>query len=559
MDDNKDIQGGIYIPPKNKMSGLVQIISTGDSVITASIVVHQIDEIDSIIHVYSDEVVIDITYPPLFGNQRKARLFVPYRDEIQASLFITPYNRMSGLVEVVPPPKIERTYTAIKDTFVRSEVPLLNYGELLSAVVGKSDDLSETYHSYIGFDVSDLPENASIEEAKIRIYKNRNTKSNMQIGVYEPANDWTEYGITWASQPPIRNIVSINTVGTDVGYVELDVLSAVRSWYDGESTNNGFLLRTINEQVNDYVQFSTRETITQSPELIVTYRDKTIYSFGRSDIPSNIFVYAVDQSEITASITIKEYESSEDFPAYMKIYNPDMMESRLIINRPFIESNVIIRREEYSDLVSSLFIKQKDLTLLDGRIVVNAPYRQGYIYVPYRDEIPAHLTIKRFGYSVLESGITVSREFIRGYIFVKQVDHSEIAGSFILKKPEEELLESRVTVSKKFIHAHIKVVLSSYLNASMVVRKPEREDFPSSIIVPYRSNIPASIEVVGASMIEGSVRVLSGYLRSRLVIPEYDQDDKLARMRVRVIWADDLQSKIIVGGDNVAGGYVIII
>ncbi|WP_062408631.1 DNRLRE domain-containing protein [Paenibacillus naphthalenovorans] len=595
-DDFIDISGRIIIPPHNKMTGKLNIIAVGKEDIVSSITVTRYNEIPSLIYVYSDYVVERIAYPPRLGNQRRANLRILNRSNILGNIKINPKNKMTGRTEIVQPPKTIAQLYPVKDAFVREGVKTLNYGIEQTMLVGYNRNLNERYRSFLEFDLSQLPENITIEKAELKVFNLNKESVNHQVGLFSAASTWTEQGVTWNSQPAIQNILDSKNINETEGYISFEVTNKVSNWCDGTEVNYGFILKSLNESIQQYGQFYTRESQINKPILEITYREKIIYSAGRTEIDGNIFVKSIGQKDLSSSIRIQEYDQKATLRSSIHIYNPDYMESSILVNRPKIEANIQVRRSDESDLLSNLIVRQKwldqrDASILvnapsrvghinipyrsdlpsdlnvrqkksdyrDASILVNAPYRVGHINIPYRISLPSSVTVRALGCEKFPAKISIIRKEILGNLTVKRRDFSEINGSIAVKRSDFDEIDSSISVIRKEIPSSIMVVLSDYLPGSITVQQTDESTIPSYITIPYRKDLHGSINVVGASMISGNIFVISGFLRASISIPEYASYDILGQMKVRAKWISEIPSSLTVGGDNIPGGFVFII
>jgi|GEM_PF-3719394 len=591
-----EITGNIIIPPKNRMTGKVNIIAIGSEDLTSNIIINNHSNLQSRISVYSDEVIEDITYPPRFGNQRRAHLTIPYRSNLISNIFITPINRMAGIVDIIPPPRKTLELEPIKDAFIRSQAVTFNYGSEQSMVVGYSQEFDEVCRSLIGFDISDLPDDIVIEKAELKLYNSIKKPLVHQVGIFELESNWEELGVTWQNQPQFGSLIDLRDIGTKEEYVTFDVTESITRWYNGLAPNNGFIIKAINENAKQYEQFPTRENRFNKPILQITYYDKTIYSFGRSDIPSSVFIYSVGHKEIVGSLSIREFEQSSNIPARIHIYNPDYMESSLVVSRPDIISKIIIRQSETYDLISNLIVRRKDGNNVDSNILINAPDRIGKLYVLHRNDLNSQITIKVFGENTINSKISVNRNKVTSNLIVRRNESNDIQGKIHIKANGENKLNSgiiinardrigklyvlhrkdivgnifvigneykqinsNISITRKNLICNLKIVVHSQLQGSLTVKRSDDNIIESNISIPHRKDITGWINVVGASMIPANLFVLSGYLKANIKIPSYETYDKLGKMTVRVTWANEIPCSIFVGGDNIEGGYVLII
>lgn len=552
-----DVKGRITILPQNRMSGKVNVLAVGKYDISSSIIIKKPIDIHSSIKIYSDNIIIDPKYPPTFGNQKKGSIFIPYRNEIRSSVKINAKNRMSGVVDITPPPKKTLKFYPVQDAFVREGIPTLNYGTEQSMAVGHHSILNESYRSLIQFDISSLPKDIIIDKALVNLSSSESRKTSQQLGMFSLQSEWTELGVTWNNQPAISNLLDIQNIKD--GKITFDITSETKNWYDGSIKNYGLEIKAINETVPEHVQFNTRESSADKPYLEITYRDKTIYSSGRSDIPSKMFIYSVGNKDVRSTLNIRGFDTNAALPAKIRIYNPDYMESKIVISKPDLVSRINVRQSASKDVVGQITISQKALSKLDAKITISAPDRVGRIIIPYRNQINAGIVIRGYEKSELPSKISISRHTVFGSIRLRQKGSKDVTASMRINKGETRDLISLLKISKPEIMGNIQVVQSSYLPCSITIRRNEESKIPSNIVIPHRKDLLSSIEIVGASMIPSSIFINSKNMRASIRIPTYITNDTRGKMTVRVKWISDVRSTINIGGDNVLGGYVYIL
>ncbi|TVX97978.1 DNRLRE domain-containing protein [Cohnella terricola] len=562
MNEFIDVSGHIIIRPSNRMSGKLNVLASGKSSVPSLIQVRAPSNIAAKMSVYSDQIIEDIAFPPKFGNQRKARMYILNRSDLNASLSVKPKNRMAGRVEIIDPPKLTLEIPIIKDAFTRSSIPTLNYGSEQSMVVGRHVVNNEIYRSFVQFDVTQLPKNIIIEEAYIRLFNSIKRTSDIQLGVYTLDSPWDEDGITWVNQPAINNLVSISDVGSALEYTKLDITNQLKMWYPkGNSNNYGFMIKALNENGSQYVQFSTRESPIHQPYIEITYRQDVIYSFGRVDLPSSIMVLATGKSDIAGSLTIREFDRNGDLPSRVHILNPDMIESNVSVNRPDLIANLTVVQNQDSEIAGAITIRVKGGYLpqdnLLSRIIVNAPDRPSKVWIKNRSEIHSsvRVTVRMNGRNDLLSNIKITRDELSGRLSVRRGVFGDIPSN--LKTIIHSNIPSNLQVSRKDVAGSIEVKYFNDLPANLTVRI--HEDIAGNLLVLHRDDLPSSVHVIYANTLPGSLVVISGFLQANIKIPAYATQDKAARVTVRAKMVSDLFSSLIVGGDNIPGGYVYIL
>jgi TGF-beta propeptide. len=579
LNEVSNLEGHIIIPAKNKMAGRVKVIGVGKSEIISSLMVTKYDDLTSKITIYSDYVVIKPGYPPVLGNQRRARLFIPYRSDVVSRISITPQNRMSGLIEIIEPPIYTIELSSVKDAFVRSGIPTLNYGTEQLMVVGYRKDLGEKFRSFIQFDANVIPVNASIKSAKLKLYNTSINTNEHQIGVYTAAAPWDETGITWVNQPAIKDIVAVQNI-KETGYTEIDVTEKVIEWYEGREANYGFIIKAMSESYAQSESFLTRESSINKPIIEVKYTLNVIYSFGRSELPSTMFVYAVGQSSIQGRLNIREYGSERDLPARIHIHNFNYwLEANIIVSRRDVVSNIIVRQSEDGDLSSSLTIKQKGGALphevVNGKMVVSRYFVNSNLIVKKSDksEIPSSIDIKariadynqiqaslfvlkyQYDQSDLPTNIIINKRNLVSNLVVKRADSKNLSSN--LKLRIHNNFPSSIIVNKNILVGNLKINNYSQINGSILVK--QKDELSGQIMIPLRDDIRGSMNVIYASHLPSSITIMSGYLRANIIIPAYGESVILGKTTVRVRGISEIYSTLFVGGDNIPGGYVYIL
>jgi hypothetical protein len=89
--------------------------------------------------------------------------------------------------------------------------------------------------------IPDLPEGAQVAEAKIELYCLDSWGQVQGQLAFAPITDsWTPDTVTWNTRPGIDSSREITTEWPNVGqFLQLDITSLVRLWYEGTLPNNG--------------------------------------------------------------------------------------------------------------------------------------------------------------------------------------------------------------------------------------------------------------------------------------------------------------------------------
>ncbi|REK76294.1 DNRLRE domain-containing protein [Paenibacillus paeoniae] len=561
MNEFTNVVGKIFIAPRNKMNGLVSVIGSQKDNLTSKIHVTQHQSILSRINVYTDEVVIQPSYPPTISNQRKGYLRVPNRQNLISNIKILPRNKMTALVEIIVPPTYTLELHSIKDSFIRSQIPTLNYGNAESMLVGNRNNDNEAYRSLVEFDDSQIPKNAKIVSAKLKLYNTQINTGTHQVGVYTFSSEWLEDGVTWVNQPAIKDLISITSLG-ETGFSDIDVTEAVVNWYSGLEKNNGLILKAMNETYSQREQFSTRESQFNKPILEVSYKLDVVYSSGRSNLNSNIFIHAVDSNQLKGSLNIREYDTSRELNSTLRVTNFNyMLESNISINKPSLSSYLTVKRKDEHNITSTIQVRVKGGYLpqdnLRSNINVSIKNRVGHIKVPSRSNVASKLNVRVYqnDRNNIVSNLVVTKDRVHGTIIIRRTGKDKLFGNIKTRIHKDQY--GKLLISRKSVLSHIRVTDYDQITGHLTVNQVE--EIKSIITIPTRKSLPSKINIIHSSHVPSSIFVLSGFLRSNIKIPDYGEYVVKSRITVRVRSISEIRSNINIVGDNIHGGFVYIL
>jgi hypothetical protein len=135
------------------------------------------------------------------------------------------------------------------------------------------------------FDLSTLPENAVIYNAKLTLFSNHtplngqnnlaNVGTDNALYIQRVTTEWTPTSVNWTSQPSATTDDQVLIPHTDLGFLDLvdvDVTKLV-TVMRAENSNNGFLLRLKNESAYNFRVFcsSKYSDQTKHPKLELSY------------------------------------------------------------------------------------------------------------------------------------------------------------------------------------------------------------------------------------------------------------------------------------------------
>jgi trimeric autotransporter adhesin len=154
------------------------------------------------------------------------------------------------------------------DTFTLNTTPKTNYGQspLLAVTSGAS--------TFIQFNLSELPPNATVSKATLRLYVDAVTGAGT-FDVYEVNTPWTEGGLNFTNAPAPglsatgSKPVSISSASGNQ-FVLVDITTLVQDWVNGTVANNGIALKLTSSTGG--VSFDSKESplTSHEPELEIT-------------------------------------------------------------------------------------------------------------------------------------------------------------------------------------------------------------------------------------------------------------------------------------------------
>lgn len=450
-----------------------------------------------------------VAVAPVYVEHLPSDIQVKWTSDLASHIAVPVYGRMRGTFSVMPPPIVEVNLTPVKDAFVRSNVPRLNYGEEQEIIVGRMMD-GEDFNALLQFDIATIPAGQRLKSAKLQLYAEQTSMAGTPIGLYEVETDWAEVGVTWASMPAYG--VKFAELGVDKAkaYVEVDVLVMVQGWYSGAAVNNGILLKAEQQTSDVYARFGTRERSAGfRPKLIVQYDDPKVASAGYSDLMGAMVSRQNKSRDIRTSITIKSTWDKKDLQGNLRVLNPMMLESFLTVRRENMHSYMTIKRKD-------------------------------------EHRLPSDITVRSRREDVLASAISVSRDFMGGGLTIRRNGDYILTSSITIRRSEVSDVHSDIGVSRLNCVGTIIIVSSSVIPSNITVVGEERSDMPSTIIARQTDSkdVTGMIDVWAGSLLESSITIKSGYIASSLIVPFKGDRDLRTSIRVNERFAGDLTSML---------------
>ncbi|RNB52693.1 DNRLRE domain-containing protein [Brevibacillus gelatini] len=406
-----------------------------------------------------------------------------------SSITINPKNKMTGMFNVQEPPLEKYYLSPVKDSTIRESIPTLNYGTDAQMLVGADEFNGEIFRSLIQFDFSSIPSDKILKKAILRLYSIP-FPNDIDIAIFNILNDWQEKDVTWANQPPEGEKLTVKSIPSSQNdFVEIDLLTIAKGWYEGTIPNYGVLLGADDETKRALIPFGTRES-SFPPELELGF-EMPVFNEGISNLYSSITVEALKEDSLLSSINV------------ISKYREEVLHSLLRIEKKSDENQLLasmdVRVKKPDDLRSSLQINK-----INGQ-----------------DSIIGSVTVPESSY--LKSSININ----------KIEDSSSLLGQLVVK--HEANLRSQIQIDK----------ISSESNLLMALSVKGHNDLSSSITIPNRNDLRGRIRVEYVNELPSSIFVKYGNdLLSQMHVIGREQNDLKSQITVRVKLASDLHASI---------------
>jgi hypothetical protein len=159
------------------------------------------------------------------------------------------------------------------DTFISQEAGHNSNYKKDFLLAGNS---SQTYRTYLLFDLSRLPLHINIITAKLCLQVFRNEfRSGSTIEVLQILSNWQEKRLSWDAQPiydhtPTDSLILANPC---TGTITFDMTALMQKWHQGIEANLGILLKALNENKNNllWMKSSRFENSRDWPSISLEY------------------------------------------------------------------------------------------------------------------------------------------------------------------------------------------------------------------------------------------------------------------------------------------------
>lgn len=517
--------------PSNTMEGVFVLYASDESSIDSQITIVRLEDKD---------ISCTISVKVSRDNDISSKLSIMYRGNedivsnlevvgssyLQSHLEVRPHNRMFGLFELLEPPRVRALIPPIEDVVTRSREDLMtiNYGDMKRMMVGTDHITSEYFESFIRFDeiMNIMPDLLILEKANLRLYYSGDFTIGTNIELHLPNTRWLEYGVTHANKPQsVEFITDVYTVNEKEKYIEFDIKDVVLRWKDLDIYNYGLIIKSSD---NHTTSFYTRES-EKPPVLNVKYITNTVYSIGKSEIDSTMFIWGIGNSDLISTLEVHSDWDSKPLLSTLYVHRPEVpleyeIELIIAVNVPNLTSKIIVAKSWRDEIVSSLSVREKSENIppFKAYISVTKPDLNSIITIDPNISLESTLKVRKTidnGIdNQLTSTISVNRPEISGYLLIK--DKSYLDSVLIVKQNKEEPLFSFISVNRPEV------------NGIILIRAIDENDLESIIEVPYYEYLESTLAVT-KNFINGFLNISKVWgdheIESRIEVPHYEHVD----------------------------------
>ncbi len=192
-----------------------------------------------------------------------------------------------------------------RDANLRQTSPDTNYGDvtLMTPDLVQQDPDNNKFGQVMGvvaWDINSIPSNAIVQTVEVTL--NLVNVSSGTYNLFEAKVPWTEGGVNWntfsapsAVGTDVLGTITPGVFGDNVITLNSTGITLVQNWINGNSLNNGFIIRDSN--TNDGIFINTSEAASGQPKIKVTYlvpnEEDEVDSDGMPTGDPNVFMTIV--------------------------------------------------------------------------------------------------------------------------------------------------------------------------------------------------------------------------------------------------------------------------
>ncbi|KOS61404.1 DNRLRE domain-containing protein [Lysinibacillus agricola] len=528
------------VKPNNRFKAKYKLYAIGNEDVLTEITVKQFKNSDVVTEITprafgisEKETYINIVYR---GNSDIVTEIQPYiHNFIEVEIEIPPHNRMSAIYDIQQPPIVTDIFNPTQDAFTREklEYQSINYGDYQSMIVGRSED--DIWRSFVQFDLKFTHSSYILTDAKLRLHYDGVISKDVVLEILNADREWSEYSITNLNRPtPIKLISNQFTINEDLKFIEFNVFDIVKDWVSLKQANNGFIIRTSVETSNNSVTFKTRES-SLPPELIVDYYDSRIFSTGRSDVITELFVYKNGESDKLTEITVGSTYESSDREATIYVHRKEFpldedIVVEITVTKEFIPVELTVAIPDKSDIPTTIDVRLQDK---DDKVIAEITVS--------KPDVLTEISCMRKDHSEFISTISISKPDINVEITVPIKDSSDIYVEIEANDVHSNEILTELIVSRESVYTEItpRVKSDSSLYAEITVSKP---DTLAEIYVTYSSDILVEIEANIKSDIPIEICVSKQNIETEIEVRAHDGSQ--TNSEIFVVFTDDILVEI---------------
>ncbi|MFF2017210.1 DNRLRE domain-containing protein [Paenibacillus sp. NPDC058177] len=475
---------------------------------------------------------------------------------------VTPTNKMTGVVDIVQPVREHSTLEAIKDAYIREDVPTLNYGEETTFAVGNYK--GKVLRSLIGFDLFKLKDSYLVDYVELRMFYGKPVTKKLKL--FAVNGEWSETGVTWGNKPlqgvEISDTFTIND--TD-GYISFNVKEFISENYLAGNNLISFYVLAEDESKPESDYFFTKEA-KKAAQLVVTYFDPAIWSFGRSNIDTSIRVPSRKNLNSRLRIRVPAWLNL-DIPSTLEVTRNNEFTGIVDVSKPDMLSTINAVHRNLFEVPASLWVAEKSFNTIDSIMTVSRPEIPVSFYILNRVDLPSIIRPKVIGEQDFFSWLNVNIKERPSCIYV--LPHNDIELRFTVRGNPEENLNSKITVSRPNLDGSVTIEATECadLDSIIAVKRLDGEDIIAGSVIVARNltrdlyseilvnvtykdgkeDLPSTINVVtvvGESEIPSALMVSRDSLEVRLEV--LSKKDLKSKLNIEPMWFDSLISTVAV-------------
>ena len=162
----------------------------------------------------------------------------------------------------------------------------LNFGTKrdLNAIAWTNGGKQSNVRSLIQFDLSGIPANATVTDAKLNLYFNPTSEEGKHAQIFGSnksylqriTSSWTESTVTWNTQPSVTTLNQVSLAGTTSStqsFSNINVTQLIVDSRNNPASSFGFMLKLQQEKSYRKLIFASSDNATASirPKLVITY------------------------------------------------------------------------------------------------------------------------------------------------------------------------------------------------------------------------------------------------------------------------------------------------